>query len=195
MSVLINLLPDLRQAKLRAKQRRRLATIGAITVCSISGGLVIVLALYEGAQKLDIRSLTNQITVNKSTLQNTPGLIDALTAQQHLDSLPQLYSQRVYITKFFNAYNQSSPTDITINSLTVDETNVLKVQGAGTSYASVAKLADALAADNVTVGMGANASNVPYFTDISIDQVSKSTDNQVTFGLSANVAEGVTSGQ
>ena len=56
-------------------------------------------------------------------------------------SLPSLYGQRVYMTKFLQAYSASDPTAVSLNSLTIDTTNKLTVEGSGQSYAAVAKLA------------------------------------------------------
>jgi hypothetical protein len=77
--------------------------------------------------------------------------------------------------------------------MTVDRSNVLTVNGAGRSYEAVAKLARALEANHVTVGKEASTNNSPYFTNVTLQSVSRS-NNQVTFTLSATLDAGVTSG-
>ena len=192
MSVRLNLLPDLRQAKIREANRRKLATTGTILVCAVAVGIVLVLGLYNGGQKVIINNDSNQIKSKMADLTNMSGLIDALTAQAHASSLPDLYSQRVYYSHFFAAYQAADPTDVSISSLAVDETNTMKVSGTANSYTAVAKLARALAADNLTIGTGSATTNEAYFTDISIDSVSRD-DTSVSFSLSATVATGATS--
>lgn len=195
MSILINLLPDVHQAKAEEHKRKQLATGIAILVWIICAVVVVLLALYSAGQKVIIRNTTKSIASDKQQLQSIPGLLDALTAEYRLESLPGLYGQRVYMTKFFQAYSEADPTTITIGSLAVDTQGVLTVSGAGANYAAVAKLARAMAASNVTVGNGAALANSPYFTNVTIGSLSStSTTKGVNFTLTATMAPEVTNG-
>lgn len=200
MSILLNLLPDLRQAKLRERRRRQLVAGVSVMIWVVCGAVIVLMSLYVAGQKVIINNLTNSINSEKKQLSDVPNLLDAFTAEQHLASLPGLYSQRVYLTKFFDAYTQANPQDVTLNSMTVDQSNNLTVDGAGKTYASVAKLARALSASNVKVGTGAQASNSPYFTNVQITSVSNSgagtgaKGGGVQFSITATLQSGVTSG-
>jgi hypothetical protein len=194
MSILVNLLPDLRQAKLRERRRRQLVSGVAVTVWVICGGVVILMALYVAGQKVIIANYTSSINSEKKQLQAVPNLLDAYTAEQHLASLPGLYSQRVFMTKFFDAYSQSDPTVTNLESLTIDSSNTLTVQGVGPTYASVAKLARALAAMNVSIGTSAQADNTPYFSNVQITTVTNAQGKGVTYGISATIGSGATGG-
>jgi len=197
MSVLINLLPDIRQAKLRESRRRQLVTGVSIVVWAVCGGVVLLLSLYAGGQKVLISNATRSIANEENQLKSVSGLIDAYTAQQHLASLPNLYAQRVRMTKFFQAYMEADPTDITLTSMTVDAGNTLIVQGSAGTYASVAKLARALQASNISVGTGASASNSPNFSNVTITSVGTSGASGrkgVNFSINATVESGATSG-
>ncbi|MDB5179069.1 MAG: hypothetical protein JWN01_1012 [Patescibacteria group bacterium] len=193
MSVLINLLPDTRQVKLRDRRRRQLAGGIAVTIWSVCGAAILLMGLYEGSQKLIIDAQTKKITANEAKLEATPGLVDALTAQEHLAALPALYAQRTYLTKFFEVYTESNPADITLTSLTMDASNVLTVNGSGKTYEAVAKLARALEANHVSLGKQASTANAAYFTNVSLQSVSRS-NNQVSFTLNATLDAGVTHG-
>lgn len=193
MSILINLLPDVRQAKLRERHRRQLATGVSITVWAICGGMVVLLTLYVAGQKVVISSLSSSITSMENQLQGVPNLTSALTAEEHVASLPTLYNQRVYLSKFFQAYTAASPTDVTVGSLTIDSQNNLTINGTADTYAAVAKLARALEDSNVTLGTGAAASNTPYFTNVTISSVGNGTGG-VGFSMSAVMGSGVISG-
>ena len=195
MSVRLNLLPDLRQQKQREQSRRRTTLTITIIICSVSIGSIVLLAIYEGAQKVLINNATNEISNKKLQLQNTTGLIDALTAQQDLASLPITNAKRVFLTKFFQAYSTASPTTIAINNLSVDQANVLKVAGVADSYATVTKLAYAMAADNISIGVGASSSNQPYFTNINITDTSRDQSGKVDFDITATVGTGALSGK
>src|SRR5476649_2012904 len=185
MSLSINLLPDLRQAKLREHRRRQLVTGVSVSIWVACGAVVALLAIYAAGQKVFIANTTKTIANDDTSLKSVTGLIDALTANQHLASLPGLYGQRVYLSKFFNAYSQADPTTISISSLQVDSTGALTVVGSSPSYSEVAKLARAMDASNVTIGQNASNSNNPYFTDVNITSVDNSDRVGVTFTISA----------
>ena len=195
MSVAINLLPDTRQAKLRERSRRRLITVVAVSVWAVSVAVVLVLFLASQGQKVIINDLTSKISSKEQTLQSTPGLIDALSAQQHLLAVPLLFGQRVYFTKFFAAYVASNPSQITLNSLNVDSGNVLSVSGTAPSYQAVSKLAEAMTAQHVTLGAGASASSQPYFTNVTISSASQQSGGSTSFTLRANLASEVINGR
>jgi Tfp pilus assembly protein PilN len=191
MNILINLLPDTRQIKLKERRRRQLMTGIALVVWAVCGGALVLLGLYTASQKILISNNTKQIADKETRLKDTTGLIDALTAQQHLTSLTGLYSQRVYLTKFLQVYSESNPAEVSLTSMSVDASNALTVNGTATTYLAVAKLARALEAQNVTLGQNAGPDNQPYFSDVSIQSVSRS-NNSVSFTLNTVVSTGVT---
>jgi Tfp pilus assembly protein PilN len=204
VSVRLNLLPDLRQARLRDAQRRRQATVVAVVIWIVAGGVVLLLGLFNGAQKFTSNDLSKKITDKKSQLSSIDGLTTALTAQQHLAALPGLYDKRVYFTKFFTAYNQLSPGDITLSSLNIGADNIMKISGTATSFTSVAKLAKAMSqGDTSSTGSTiANSSSSTqntlkpnYFTDVVIAQVTKTNSGLVNFSLTATASSGATSGK
>lgn len=195
MTVRLNLLPDLRQQRLRDQRRRQSATLMAIIVCVVAGGITLVLALYNGAQKFNISSVSNKISADKSQLVGISGLTNALTSEQALASLQSLYGKRVFLTKFFDAYGQLTPSDVALNSLKLSGPNTLEVNGQADSYATVAKLVAAMQAENVTIGPNASTGNTPYFSDIQVSVESRSSGSVLSsFSLSATMAAGVTSG-
>ncbi|MDF2461560.1 MAG: hypothetical protein K0S68_963 [Candidatus Saccharibacteria bacterium] len=200
MSILINLLPDLRQAKLRERRRRQLVSGISVLVWSICGGVVLLLVIFSTGQKVVINNLNNSIDQKKGELERMEDLPEALTAADHLNSLhgidgqPGLYDKRVLYTNFFKAYESADPTDITLQSLGVDASNALVVKGLGKSYAAVAKLARAVERYNVTVGPNANSANSPYFTDVKLLNVSQDTTG-VAFSMNATIQTGAFSGE
>jgi Tfp pilus assembly protein PilN len=193
VSILINLLPDTRQAKLRERRRRQMVGGVSVLVWAICGGIVALMSIYEVGQKAVIAGYSKDINDKTAKLRAVPDLLDALTAQQHTASLSSLYDKRVYMTKFFQAYTEANPSEVTLNTLAVDNQNIITVNGIGKSYAAIAKLARALAADNVEVGSNAAPSNSPYFTGVAISGLSASAQG-VAFTIHANLDSGVTSG-
>jgi Tfp pilus assembly protein PilN len=192
MSAMINLLPDIRQAKLVEKRRRQIMSGVAIATWLGCGAIVLALSLATAAEKVLISAATKDAKNKTEQLRNVPGIIDALTAQQHLASLPTLYSQRVYMTKFFQALIEADPSDMTMSSLSIDGLNQLTVTGGARTYSSVAKLARALSLANISIGPGASPTNNPYFTNVNITEATKSSLQGVTFTIQATMQPGVT---
>jgi len=193
MSIMINLLPDVRQAKLRERRRKQMASGIAVMVWVVCAAVVVLMSVYVAGQKVAINVLNGNIKDKENKLQSISGLPEALNAEEHLASLSDLYSKRVYMTKFFDAYQQADPQDAVLNSLTVDASNTLTVSGEAKTYADVAKLDRALAASNVQVGTNANASNEPYFSNVNISSVSADSKG-VSYTITATVAPAATEG-
>jgi Tfp pilus assembly protein PilN len=200
MSILINLLPDIRQAKLRDRHRRQLFTGVSLLIWAVCGGVVLVLGLYAAGQAVVIKSVTSQISNRESQLQNVPGLTTALTAEQHLASLSTLYQQRVYVSQFFTAYEAADPTGVTANSLTIDSSNNLVVDGTGTTYTAIATLARAMEKANVSSGSAGTTTDSPAFSEVSIVNVSNATGGVsggtggISYTIDAVINSGVVSG-
>jgi Tfp pilus assembly protein PilN len=191
--VLINLLPDLRQQKLKEKHRRQLVTGASVATWVVCGVIVVGLVLTAGGQKVLISNTTKNIKEKQAQLEGTSGLLDALTAHQHLASLPALYDKRVYLTKFFTVYQETDPVNIVLSSLDVDANNLLTVHGSAPTYAEVAKLARALEASNVKVGSNAAESNAPYFTGVNIVTVDSGDRSGVSFTITSSLSGEVVS--
>ena len=186
MSIVINLLPDTRQVKQRNAHRRRVATTVAVLIWIACGAALGIMGLTLAGLNLASNNLTQSIAGKKAELESKPHIIDALTAQQNLAALPGLYSHRVFMTKFFDAYIKANPQDSVLSGLTVNPDNTLTITGTAGTYASVAKLSQALSAQK-TAKLDA------AFTNVVITSVSK-TDTGVSFTISATFAQEVTSG-
>jgi len=193
MSILINLLPDVRQARLRDVHRRQTITGVAIGIWVVCGVALVLLSLYEGGQKLIISHDTRTIAQKENQLKQVPNLLNAYTAEEHLQSLSSLYGQRIYFTRFLNAYMATDPTSVTLGSMTVDSQNNLTVLGSAQTYADVAKLARALSDSNTSVGNGASPLNQPYFTNVQIGALSFASGQGVSFSITATISSEVVS--
>ena len=178
MSVAINLLPDIRQARLRDEHTRRIVTTLSILVWAVAVAIVIILLLLAGAQKLQLMGLNSDIQSRTAAVHAVPNLSQALTAQQALVTLPGLYSQRTFYSTFLMNVSKLTPTDVYISSLATDATGLMTVSGTGSSAASVDKFFQSLSASN--------AAN-PYFTGLTLRDVSKDNTGKATFSMTATI--------
>lgn len=192
MSVRINLLPDQKQAKVRAARSRQVAAAIATLVCSLSIGTVVVLLIITGAQKLRINGLNNDIESRQAELVSIEDLPEAVTAEQHLRSLVDLYDRRTALSKFFSLMESVAPVkEFGLSELTNQEGKI-KMLGRARSVQLVDKFVKTLEASNLQVGLGAKKSNEPHFTNVIVHVLQATDDNKINFELTTDVSSSVT---
>lgn len=181
----INLLPDLRQAKLRDQHRRHLAiSLGALVCGVVLAALIILEALIQ-VQKLQISSYNNQITNRQSQIEGVKGLPAALAAQQTLNALPTLYQQRAYYTNLFAVLSSLQPSDVTLSTLQDSGTGSLQISGTAHSYTSVALFAKALTTGTVATAQVSGGQSP--FSAVTIGALSSGQDGLVSYSLTATI--------
>jgi len=190
MSVAINLLPDVRLARIRAQHIRHLITGIAVAVWIIVGIIVGGLLIAIGSQKLIINNVNTQIASDTSQIEGISGLNNALTSQQILTNLPALYASRTYYSKFMPVITAAMPTTVSVTAVSSSSLRTLSITGSGNSAYAVDQFYEALKASGVSSPGGAN------FSGVTIAAINKDpTTGADSFTLSAVVAPGVTSGQ
>lgn len=78
MGILVNLLPDLRQAKQREQRRRQLAIGISVLIWALCAGTILVMFLFSAGQKVTIKLHDSNIAKNRASLEKVAGLTDAL---------------------------------------------------------------------------------------------------------------------
>lgn len=189
--VAINLLPDIRQAKLRDEHRRRLTVGLGILICVIVLIIVAVQLILLGAQSVRISNLRSQVGSRQSQLENIPNLLTALTAQQALGTLPGLYTQRTYYTHLFSVLSTLQPSGLTLQNLSDGGNGALTISGAAGSYTEIALFVKALTTGTTATKQFAGG-DAPFQT-VTITSASASQNQQITFALNAVVNKGVLS--
>lgn len=187
MSTKINLLPDIRQAKINDKNNRRLAVTVAISVSVVCAGLLLLTILIIQGQALRISQLNNSIKSKQQQISSYPDVNKILTTAAQLDSLPQLYSQRVYMTQLTQILTKQQPNDTAFQSLTIDSTNSINLTVVGRSYMSAARLAKAMEASTLP-----NNSQVHTFDNVLLSAVVLA-NGQTSFSITATVNKEATS--
>jgi Tfp pilus assembly protein PilN len=192
MSVLVNLLPDIRVQKQKDQERRRLATLATgivVAVCVVFISLMLVITM---GQSTLIKKAVAQIADKKSQLTKMKDLVPALTAQAKLDSLDDLFPKRVLMSKLVIALSEVSPTTTQLTSVKYDSLDEsIEVQGVSKSYSEAAKLAHALEAAHKTIGTG-SPTEEPYFTNVYLKsaELASMQTKGVSFTLTAKVEPG-----
>lgn len=190
--VKINLLPDLRQAKLHEQHRRQLAVSLGVLVCIIVIGVLVVMLAIGVTQKLQISSLTSRINSRQSQLEGISGLTTALTAQQTLNNLPSLYSQRVYFSHLLAVLATLQPSTLSVSNISDSTAGVVTLSGNASNYTTVALFAKALATGTPNTAQYDKEGSP--FSSVTIASVSEGQGTSgVTFSLNATVSSQVLS--
>lgn len=191
MLVRINLLPEARLIRLRDRKRKQYYTLLASIV--IAGVVAVLVALYIFyALRLTQKNL-NTSTINKQKTdvaaqhelsQNSANL------QQHLDSNTTLNSDRIYVSEIFDQLVKTLPNGVTLSSFRVDENYNCTIQGIAPDLKTVGTFAKALEDFNVNYANLPNADRKPFFTNVSVDQVTKQSNSEkVNFSIKFKVDE------
>lgn len=192
MNAKINLAPEVYQNSQRSKQRKRVAAIlGGIVSVSVLA-LVAVAAVVFGTQKVYLLTVNGDIKKLQQRLDEEPDLVKAVTAQQHLLSVVDLYNNRAYISRFFENMQDVLPTGVALESLEIGNDNLVTISGSSQSFAQANKFAKALQADNVEIGADAAPSKPPYFTDITLASADAAPNGTVSFKITAQMSGDVT---
>jgi hypothetical protein len=188
MSVAINLLPDVRLARIRAQHMRHLVTGIAVAIWIVVGIIVGGLFLGIGAQKLVLSNVNSQIKTDIGSINATPNLNAALTTQQILENLPGLYGGRVYFSKLMPVITAAMPSTLFVSSVTTTTGNAITISGDANSAYTVDQFYEALKASQ-QVGSGAL-----NFSNVTINDVSKDDTGKTSFVLTTTISSGALHG-
>lgn len=130
----INLVPDIKQEFLRSQRLRAKVTLGAILICLAAGGVVVLLALALGAQKVREALADNDIKKDFNTLvQENPNLDDVVTIQQQLAELSSVNDKKQISSRIFDLLvliNPQAPNNVQMTEVNFNpSTNTIQVNG------------------------------------------------------------------
>ncbi len=191
MNAKINLAPEVYQNGLRAKQRKRVATLIGTIVGGTALVVVGVAALVYGGQKIYLSTVNADIKKLQGELDSNADLIPAVTIQQHLKSVIGLYDQRVYLSQFLLNLQSISPVGVALESVQIDAANTVTISGTSASFNLASKFTKAIEADNIEIGANPDPSKTPYFTDISLLSADAGPTGKVAFKMTAKMASEV----
>lgn len=132
----INLVPDVKQELIRANRVRASVISLSIIVALSAAGAVIVLSLYVfGAQALRSGLLDGSISDQYKKLQNVKDLDKALTVQQQVKSVADVYAATSVDSRLFDVLTTVVPAGTSITSFTLDTTaKTVTIEGQTAGY-------------------------------------------------------------
>ncbi len=186
----VNLLPDVKQQRLRQHKLRQLAISASIFIIAVAVGIPILLLLAKGSQIIYINRVQSQIDENIQTLRNTPDINTMLTIKDHLNSLTTLYAGRTLPSKLLALLPSVTPKDIVLNSIDTDlAAHSISFTGSANSYNLVNKFYHALLESGVSVDhnkVDPDPNTSGNFTNVVLTSAAGPSGDQVTFQIEAN---------
>ena len=119
----VNLIPDIKQEVLLARQTRDRVVTWSIIVSAVIASLVIILAMVAfAAQGLIINSQKNQIKSDFDKFAKYPGSSSILTIQKQLNNLDEMHTKKPITSRMFIILTQIIPKyklDIKVSQIDV----------------------------------------------------------------------------
>lgn len=119
----INLVPDIKQAMIRAQRMRNVTISVSIVAGLVAGGVVAAMAVVLGAQAVTEGVVAGKIDDEFHKLENTKDINNALTIQNQLKTISDLNDKRTIDSRLLDvlvAINPASPNNVTLSRVTLD---------------------------------------------------------------------------
>ena len=189
MPKLINLLPDIKQNRLKSQRVKHLTMSIAVFLMIAAIALPVTLFLINQGQKLYVKRIQDQINERQDTVKNTPNITTMLTVKDHMASLPTLYDQRLYVTKLLSYLPSITPSDIRFNNLGIDTSGHIIISGTTLSYSNVDKFYQAMLYAGVNYdpnAIEADPNAAGNFTNVVLESAGGTSGQEVQFTISAD---------
>jgi len=129
MAVLINLLPDIKQQRLRAKRRKRNMLLAAMGIMGVGIALPLISGIAIGTQRLLIEREGTRNQQGIEELKSVENINEALTAQNQLRSIYSLKDNGEDYRGFFTILESAISPNVSIQSIAIDASGVMEISG------------------------------------------------------------------
>lgn len=185
MNIQVNLLPEARLHKLKNQSRKK--TFGTLAGLVATGFIaaIIVFVMLQGFLLATFNINKNKIAdLNRSLLPSADLEENAATLQANLGSFYQLNSNRTYASRIFTNLSNVTPKNVTINTLQIDNKDLVTVSGTTDTYADVSRFGESLSEYNVNFLPQNGLDRKPIFKDVTITATTKdATTGKVNFSM------------
>lgn len=191
--VQFNLLPDVKIEFIKARRQQHTITFIALIVGSVSLGIFILsFFVVNIAQPQLIKIADKNIKKNNQQLQSVADINKMLTVQNQLDQLTNLHDQKPAVSNIFKFLSQITPSDVTLNKLTLDMTqSTITLGGTAKSLNAVRIFADTLKLTEYQLGEGGESKKA--FSEVVLSNFSTG-DKGTTFTLTFKFDPAIFSG-
>lgn len=197
MSVQVNLLPNTKQERLKAKRVRQMIIAGCFVAIAIAVAVPTILFFLRLALDLNLDSKQKNIDELKAKIKNTPNIENMLSVKDRLNQLPLLYSNRNQYSEFLTYMLSRVPQDVKLSTVELTDDGTMRILGESPSYELVEKFYESLRQANVSVNpdnIEPDADLQGLFTSMQLDDVDGASGAEVSFTISGVFSDDLVNG-
>lgn len=200
MAMQVNLLPDSKQQRLKAKRIRRLILGGIVLVLITTVASPLVLLATTGTQNLLLGRAQKNIDNRLEEIRGTENIVTILSVQDRLNALPPLYQQRLIITELLNELPAITPKEVRLETMSINTlAGGMVFTGSAPNYFTVRKFYHALQRKPLTIDpnrVEPDPDKEPYFTSVLLQNVStEGAKEGILFEITAQFAPELIDGE
>jgi len=178
----INLIPEVRQQKLRAMQINRMVTSMAVVLGAITVAIILGLAGYAGVVTAQKNSIDGQITKVQDSLDTMKDLEATVSNLENgLNNIKSIIAGNKDWNQLLGLFEKYTPSDIQITSFSVD--------GGAVSLSLKGKTVESIDRFIASFSTAKNDKEENYFTNVIVNGYSKKDTGEVTFEAKFNLNE------
>jgi hypothetical protein len=176
----INLIPEVRQEKLRLQRLNSVTTTAAVVVAVVFVAVIIILSLYAGvlaAQKSSINHDINSVQESLNTMKDLEKTVTNL--EGGLADIKEIVNGNKDWSSFLTVLEKSTPGDIQFTNLAINS-GVANASLVGKDIKAIDRFINSFS--NVKNDKGDN-----YFSDVKVTGYSRKDNGQYTFQTTFNL--------
>ncbi len=178
----INLIPEVRQQKLKVQQLNATVTSTAVVLAVVVGIVTFSLAGYAGVMATQKASIERDIVTTQDSLDTMKDLeATVLNLELGLKNIKAIIDGNKNWNNLFLVFEKNTPTDIQISNLTMNS-GLLSLSMKGKEVRSIDRFLGAFIAAK-------NDKDENYFLNVSVAGFTKKDTGAVTFESKINVNE------
>lgn len=178
----INLIPEVRQQKLKVQQTNKLVTSVAIIIGIVMVAVILGLAAYAGVITAQKNSVDSQIATVQNSLDTMKDLESTVSNLENgLTNIKSIIAGDKDWNKLLGLFEQYTPSDVQVTAFSVDSGQV-SLSLVGKSVQSIDRFINSFS--NAKNDNGDN-----YFRDVAVNGYTKKDDGTVTFEAKFNLNE------
>ncbi len=185
----INLMPDVKQEKIKTKRRNFFVTIAAMAILAITILALLVLQGYKWALDYNLSRTKQDIASTNDELKNYADIeriVDDIN--QGLAAINQVQAQEPKWSLFLPQLEKVTPNDIQYTQFSQNG-NTFKASAVGKNVVSIARAIKAL--DDYNYQQSGNNQNQKLFNNVVVTGYDQGTNGNVKFDISFDLKQGV----
>ncbi len=185
----INLMPDVKQERIKTKRRNFFVTITAIVILAATILALIVMQGYKWALDYNLARTKEDISRTNDELKNYADIEQTVTnIEQGLQAINQVSSSEPRWSLFLPQLEKVTPNDVQYTQFS-QEGNTFKASAVGKSVVSIARTIKAL--ENYTYQKDKSSQRQKLFNNVVVTGYSKDENGNVKFDISFDLKQGV----